>query len=190
MDQPTVPASSSPAPFVMTLELVGDKQGSDPAFVNAVGYESIDMLQQAGYTVRPVYTGQKGGGFLVEVVTTVTQLATAAWDHRAAVEEVVNDLSSLVTIFGVALPVLKKVFHAYEERVGKEESVSRPIKMTLEIDGSPIVIEAAYVKQAEAILALARRFHSAHPVVATHVNGKSSVKMKGRVPARKQRRRR
>jgi hypothetical protein len=63
------------------------------ALVNAVGRDTVAVLQQEGDTVRPVYTGQKAG-FLVDVVTTTTQLATIAWDNRAVAEEIIADLSA------------------------------------------------------------------------------------------------
>src|SRR5579884_951034 len=93
----------APEELVMTLELVADEDEGDPALVNAVGRDTVAALQQEGDTVRPVYTGQKGG-FLVEVVTMVTQLATIAWDNRAVAGEVIADLSGLVTIFAAVLP--------------------------------------------------------------------------------------
>ena len=126
--------------LVMTLELVTDESEGDPALVNAVGRDTVAALQQKGETVRPVYTGQKGG-FLVEVVTMVTQLAAAGWDHRAVAEEVIADLSGLVTIFAAVLPKLKQMLHAHEQRVGKEESTSNPMKIVLEIDGVPLNIK-------------------------------------------------
>lgn len=104
----TAHTPGAPEELVMTFELVADESESDPALVNAVGHDTVAALQQEGYTVRPVYTGQKGG-FLVEVVTTVTQLATIAWDHRAVAEEVIADLSGLVTIFSAVLPKLKQM---------------------------------------------------------------------------------
>ena len=178
----------APEELVMTLELVADEGEGDPALVNAVGRDTVAALQQEGETVRPVYTGQKGG-LLVEVVTTVTQLAATGWDHRAVAEEVIADLSGLVTIFGVVLPKLKQMLHAHEQRVGKEESTSNPVKIVLEIDGVPFSIEPSDVMQDDAAPKLALQFRSAHPLVAPQVTTKSKVKVQGRVPTRKRRHR-
>jgi hypothetical protein len=187
--QTTADTAHTPEEVVMTLELVAAEQEGDPALVNAVGRATAAALQQQGYTLRPVSTGQKGG-FLVEVVTTVTQFAALAWDHRAVAEEVIADLSGLVTIFGTIVPALKQVFHAYEQQVGKQESTNDPITIALEIDGAQLLITAPDVEQAEAALRLAQRFRTAHPTVARQVTTKSKVKGQGRIPARKRRPRR
>lgn len=185
-----MPDVSNTQEVTIPFELVEEEQANDPALVSAIGRDTIEALQHTGYSVRPVYIGQQGGAFLVEVVTTVTHLATLAWDYRAVAEEVVNDLSSLVTIFSVVVPLLTKMLHSHEQRVGKEESVSNSVKIALEIDGTPFVIEAPDVTQAEAALTLAMQFRDAHPTVAAQVTTKSKVKVQGRVPARKRRRRR
>ena len=185
----TVDTPEAPEELVMTLELVADEGEGDPALVNAVGRDTVAALQQEGDTVRPVYTGQKGG-FLVDVVTTVTQLAITAWDHRAVADEVIKDLSGLVTIFGVVLPKLKQMLHAHEQRVGKEESTSNPMKIVIEIDGVPFSIKPSDVMQDDAASKLTLQFRSAHPLVAPQVTTKSKVKVQGRVPTRKRRRHR
>lgn len=105
-------------------------------------------------------------------------------------EEAIADLSGLVTIFGAVLPALKQMLHAHKERVGKEESTSNPIKITLEIDGAPLKIEAPDVMQAEAALKLALQFRSAHPTVAPQITAKSKIKLQGRVPVPAPKRRR
>ena len=178
----------APEKLVMTLELVADESEGDPALVNAVGRDTVAALQQEGETVRPVSTGQKGG-FLVEVVTMVTQLAMTAWDNRAVAGEVIADLSGLVTIFAAVLPKLKQLLHAHEQRVGKEESMSNPMKIVIEIDGTPLSIKPSDVMQDNAAPRLALQFRSAHPLVAPQVTTKSKVKVQGRVPTHKRRRR-
>ncbi len=177
-----------PEELVMTLELVADEGEGDPALVNAVGRDTVAALQQEGDTVRPVYTGQKGG-FLVDVVMTVTQLATIAWDNRAVAGEVIADLSGLVTIFAAVLPKLKQLLHVHEQRVGKEESTRNPMKIVIEIDGVPFNIEPSDVMQDDAARKLTLQFRSAHPTVASQVTTKSKVKVQGRIPTRKRRRR-
>jgi hypothetical protein len=181
--------SDAPEELVMTLELVADESEGDPALVNAVGRDTVAALQQEGDMVRPVYTGQKEG-FLVEVVTMVTQLAITAWDNRAVAGEVIADLSGLVTIFAAVLPKLKQMLQAHEQRVGKEESTSNPMKIVIEIDGVPLSIGPSDVMQDGAAHTLALQFRSANPIVAPQVTTKSKVKVQGRVPTRKRRRHR
>lgn len=193
MDQTAMAHTAEvPEELVRTLKLVAAEQEGDPALVNALGRDTAAALQQQGYTLHPVHAEQKekGGGFIVEVVTTITQLAAMAWDLRAVAEEVLADLSALITIFGAINPALKQVFHAHERQVGKQESTNTPIIISLEIDGAPLLITAPDLEQAEAALKLALRFRTAHPAVARQVTTKSKVKAQGRVPARKRRRRR
>jgi hypothetical protein len=180
---------TTPEEVVITFELVADEQDLDPAFVNAVGLDTIDALQQEGYTVHPVYTGQKGG-ILVEIVTTTVQLATMAWQNRAGAGEAIADISGLATIFTAVVPTLQKLFYAHEQHASKEESASNPLKITLEIDGASLKVEATDAAQAEAVLKLAQQFRIAHPTVASQVTTKSKVKVQGQVSARKRRRRR
>ena len=103
----------------MTLELIADEQNGDPALAMAVGRDTVESLQRDGYVIQPVYKGQMGGIF-VEMVTTITQMATMAWDNRAIADEAIANMSGLVTIFGAILPALKKMLYAHEQRVGKE----------------------------------------------------------------------
>jgi hypothetical protein len=136
-----------------------------------------------------VYTGQKGG-FLVELVTITQQIAIATWNNHVAIAEGIADLSGLVTIFGGILPMLKRMQQTHEQQVGKEESSARPIKITVGIDEMPLDIEVSDITQADAALKLALKYCSAHPVAATQVTAKSKVKVQGRLPARKRRKRR
>ena len=191
-EQMTTDLAHSPAippEVVISLELVADENESDVALINAVGHDVVTALQSDGYTVRPLYTGQKGG-FLVEIVAVISQMATGAWDNRAVAEEIITDLSGLVTIFGAALPALKKMIHAHKQQVGKEESTARPMKITVELDGVPIVIETSDIASADAALQLALKYRSAHPAAADQVTTKSKVKVQGQIPARKRRPRR
>lgn len=170
----------------MTLELIADEQSGDPALAMAVGRDIVESLQHNGYAVYPVYKGQMGGIF-VEVVTAITQMATMVWNNRAIVDESIADLSGLITVFGAVLPALKKMLHAHEQRVGKEESTSNPIKISFVIDGVPLSIEAPDVTQAEAALKLAQQFRAAHPTVAPKVTTKSKIAVEGRVPVQRRR---
>ncbi len=86
--------------------------------------------------------------------------------------------------------MLKRMLQAHEQQVGKAESTARPIKITAEIDGVPLVVEAAEVAQADAALKLALKYHALYPHKATPVTAKSKTKIQGQVPARKRRPRR
>ncbi len=181
---------STPRQFIITLEIVPeDPQDMDLALISAVGRDIIDALQNNGYTVQPVYTGLRSGDFLVQVITTMTSAAMSAWTHKDVVEEVMNDLSALVTIFGSGvIPVAIHVMHTLEKRVSKDidNAPSQPIKITVEIEGKPIIVEAHDLAQAEAALNLAQRFHNNYPTIAAKVTSQSKTKIKASVPKKKQ----
>jgi hypothetical protein len=177
---------------IVTLELVAEEGEYDPALINVLGYETVAVLQQEGYTARPAaYTGRKGvEGFLVEFVITVQQVANVLWAQHVAIAEGIADLSGLVTIFGYILPMLQRMRQTFERQVGEKESQAHPIKITVEIDGAPLVIEASDIAQADAALKLALKYHSAYPATSSQVTTKSKTKVQGGVPARKRRPRR
>jgi len=170
--------------LMVTLELVAseDESEGDPALVLAVGRDTVIALQQEGYIVHPVYTGQKGG-FLVEIVTQVMQFI---WNYH---EEIIADLSGLVTIFGTIIPTIQKMLQAHEQNVGKE-GVTKPIKIKIEIDGASIMIEAPDIMQAESALKLAYQYQSVHPNTALQATTNSNIKVQGQIPGRKRRKRR
>jgi hypothetical protein len=189
---PNTPPLSEPSQEqVILFELVPESNDeNDPALINTLGNQTTTQLQQEGYTVSPpMYSGQKGG-FLVELVTAIQQIAVITWDNHAIIAEGIADLSGLVTIFGGLLPVLKRMIQAHQQQVGKAESVARPIKITAEIDGVPLIIEAGEVAQADAVIKLALKYHAFYPHKAAQATAKSKTKIQGQVPARKRRPRR
>jgi len=177
--------------MVVILEITSeDPQDGDMALVDAVRRDTIDALQNDGYRVQIPYTGERGGVTPIEVVTILTNAATYVWAHKDVIEETMNDMSALITIFGGVIPVIKHVFKANEQRAIKDHIPSQPIKIATIIDGTSISVEASDLEQAEAALTLARRFRAQQPAVATKVTTKSNVKVKGNVPKRQTRRRR
>ena len=177
--------------LAITLELVSGEGGDDPALINAIGYETLMTLQEGGYKTRPAaYSEEKGAGFLIELVTTAQQITTALWNNHAIIAEGIADLSGLVTIFTVIIPILKQVRQAHKKQMGKEGSTAHPIKVTVEIDGASVGIEASDLVHADAALQLALKYCAAHPAAATQATTKSKAKVRGQIPARKRRPRR
>jgi hypothetical protein len=176
--------------LVIAFELVVEEGEHDPALLQALGDETASALQKEGYlALPPAYTGQKGiESFFVEFAVAVQQLATALWNNHAAISEGVADLSGLVTIFTAIMPILKRIQQAHRERMGDEESAARPIRLTVEIDGASVGIEASDLAQADAALQIALKYRAAHPAV--RATTKSKVKVRGQVHARKRRPRR
>lgn len=186
MNRPSQPSSSQQ--LIITLDIEPeDLRDSDPAWIDAIRRDTEDALQHEGYTIQYPYTGTRGAP-TVELITTVTQAATYAWDHRAVAEEIINNLGALVTIFGGVIPPIKHLFQSHRQRASKEALPQSPIKITIDIDGSPISVEAPDVEQAEAALQLAQRYHNSYP--NKKVTSKSKIAVKASVPARKSRPRR
>jgi hypothetical protein len=141
-----------------------DERESDPVVIGEVGRNIVSGLRQEGYAVEPVYSGQKGALELLFTVWAVLQSgAVEAWTH-------VDAIAALCAIFETTKPLLLRVFKAQEKH---------PIKISVEIDGAPVSVEAADLEEAEAALKLAKRFHAAHP--AMKVTAQSQVKAKVRV---------
>lgn len=174
--------------MTITFELLTAEGEHDPALLQALGQATTAALQPAGYTVQPATcTGERGlASFFVKFVT----IAQHIWANHAAISEGIADLSSLVTIFATVLPILQKTRQVHEKQVGQNESTERPIKLIVTIDGGSLEIEAADLGQAEAVLQLARKYHTAHPEKAAQVTPRSRVEVRARVPARKRRPRR
>lgn len=170
--------------FAITLEVVSeDSHFADPALVDAVGRDTTDALHNHGYSIEPVYTSQRGG-FLVDVLI---PFLTIAWTNK---DIILADGSALVTIITPVVMLIQHLREAHEKRVGKEAFQQAPIKITVEIDGSPIAIEAPDLETAEDALKLARHFQTQHPVIAAKVTSQSLVKVTGSVPKRPPRKRR
>lgn len=186
------PVPETQKEFLLVLELISEEQVSDPALLTTLGRETIAILQQETYVVRPpAYTGQKGiESFLVEFVAIARHIATFVGNNHTVIAEDIADISGLVTIFDGIVRVLKCLLRVHEKQVGKADSVARPIKVTVEIDGAPLIIEVSDLADVEPVLKLALQYRSAHPAKATQVSMGSKVKVQGQVPARKKRRRR
>ena len=166
--------------FRISLEVVpDDPQDADPALVDAVGRDVFDALRNDGYTIKPVYTGARGG-FLIDVFTT-------AWAQK---DIILADGSALITIFTPVVLIAKKLHEAHDRRKGKDVAQQSPIKIAVEVDGASISIEAPDLEAAEGAMKLAQRFQTQHPAIASQVTSQSSAKLKASVSKRPPRKRR
>jgi hypothetical protein len=176
--------SESSGNLTLTLEVDSqDLQNADPALVHAIGRDIVDVLRNDGYTIKPVYTGQRGG-FLVDIVI---PFFTTTWAQK---EVILADVGALVTIFTPVVLVAKHLQEAHKQNIGKDAAQQSPIRIIAEIDGAPIAIEAPDLETAEAAMKLAQRFQTEHPAVASKVTGQSKTKLKGDVIKKPQYRRR
>ena len=179
--------SGNPQSLVLELEFVPeDEHDADPIAVGEISRDVLAALEKNGYTVQPVYTGQRGGP-LFEVILFLTTMATDAWAQK---DIILADTSALVTIFGAVIPIAKHLLKAHEKRASRDNTEKSPIKITAEIDGVLISIEAPDMESADAAMKLAKRFQTNHPVVAAKVLPQSKVRVTGHVPKNQPRRRR
>jgi Zn-dependent M16 (insulinase) family peptidase len=194
MEEPTTVSLSTDADeLAIILELISESKESSPALIHETGRSLVASLQREGYELRPVYTGTRGGLFVVEVIKTVTpaltQVATYIQANHATIEEVLSNTSSLVTIIGGAIAVIKHVFSTHQSQVGPTEAREHPLKVSITIDGASIEVEGQDVTQVDAVLALAHKYATAHPQVAQQVSTKSKTKVQARVSGKPRRRR-
>jgi len=168
----------------ITLEVVPeDPQQADPALVDAIGRDTIDALRNKGYTIEPVYTGQRGGVLVAVLIPFLIDI----WTSK---DIILADGSALVTIMTPIVIIIQHLREAHEKRVGNEAFQKTPIKITVEINGNPISVETPDLQTAEGAMILARRFLAQHPGAAVQMTSQSQVKITGSVPKRLPRKRR
>jgi hypothetical protein len=159
-----------------------------------MGRSLVASLQHEGYDLRPVYTGTRGGLFVVEVIKTITpaltQVATFIQANYAIIEEALSDTSSLVTIMTGAIELIKYVFSAHKSQIGPTEASEYPLKVTITIDEASIEVEGQDAAKVDAALALTLKYMSAHPQAARQVTAKSKTNVHALVPCKPRRRRR
>jgi len=186
-DPASFPATAEPMSIL--LELVPESDETSPALVNETGRAVVETLQHDGYDLHPVYTGTRGGPFMVEVVNAITQVASYMRANHTTIEEAINDTSALVTIMSGVVPLIKRVFQAHETQVGTDEARDRPIKVSVVIDGASIEVEAQNAVQVDAALAVARKFVAQNPQTARQVSAKSKTMVQGHLPSKPRHRR-
>ena len=172
-------------PFTFTLEVLPeDANDADPALISALGRDVADIFRAQGETVKPVYTGERGGEFLVEVTT----LLTTAWANK---EIILSDMSALVSILTPLVLATRSLRHAYEQRVGKPLAQQPPLAITIEVHGITMKVEATDQQDAVAIATeLSQHFQAQHPEVSAQPIASATPKIRASVPKRPTRKRR
>jgi hypothetical protein len=133
--------------MLVQLEVVSDdEQPADIADVDEVGRGLFDQLRQSGYTIKPTSTGRKGGELLFDI---------------------------LLTILGSIPPVLECLLIARDRLAEREGGKRSPLKITLEVNDKPVVIEAS---DPEDVATLIKRLQ-----ITQH----DAVKIKVRVPRKR-----
>src|SRR5215469_13255130 len=96
----------NPQPITIELEFVPeDERDADPAAVGEVGRSVIEALTQDGYTVQPVYTGERGGFLLaIPLVLLLAGQAIAA------------NKDLLIELLKTVQPVIAYVFRGRDKK--------------------------------------------------------------------------
>jgi len=160
MNDPQVSPSTQDA--LVQLEVVSeeDEQQTDIADVNEVGRSLFEQLATSGYTVKPSPTGRKGGGPLFDILL---QIPPFLHDNKDWL------LASIP-------PLLQCLLIARDNRANQEKEKRSPLKITLEINAKPMIIETTDLKDA---IKLAEQLQENHP---------NKVKIQVSVPKKKRRR--
>ena len=83
--------------LTILLEIVpADASNPDPAALGDVARDTVDSLRQAGYDVKPAYTGTRGGN----VFEIIRELAQHVQDNKEL----------LTALFGTAVPIVQYLF--------------------------------------------------------------------------------
>lgn len=177
--------------ITIRLEIAPEnEQDADPPMVIEVARNTVDALREAGYTVNPVPTGQRGGiQFLFDVITFLENIPGDIWSHR----DILDTLSALCTIFSVASPIVMHLLKSQGKHTTKQatkvNSQDHSIKVTMKIDGAEILIESSDLETEERIVMLGKRFLENYPALAPKITPQSKVQIKRTVPKRQPRRR-
>jgi hypothetical protein len=174
----------------VTLELLSEENDiADLALVAAIGRATAELLQEDGYAVRPIATGQRSGEFLIHILIFLESIPANMWSHKALIERLMNDAGALVTVCASVVPIISRIFQAHGQQEKKRHILHQPIKMTVEIDGHIMSFEAHDIEGAEVAFKLAERFYESYPDVAKKVTSHSKVKVKGQLPPKPQHKR-
>ncbi len=168
------------------LEVVAeDEQNADIVAIGEASRAIMSEVKQDGYAIEPQYTGQRGG---LDLIFEVLPYLHTVWADVYAQRDTIGVIANLSTVFAAVSPIALAVFKAREKNATVSPVSEQPVKLTIMIDGAPITIEAANLKDAESALELAKRFHAAHPTVKP--TPQSQVKIQAKVPKKQQRRHR
>ncbi len=89
---------------------------------------------------------------------------------------IVYGLLIILTVATLAVGVLQILPRLSALRKAKSSQLLYPIKITLELDGTPITIETPDLERAEEIMKLAQRLHANHSSIAVEKTPQRAIK--------------
>ncbi len=85
------------------FEVVADEQDpADPATLGELSRYVAQELRKMGYTVEPLYTGERGG----ELLEIIKYIAVAVVDHREVIMEIIKDAGIIIGVIGAGQKVI------------------------------------------------------------------------------------
>ena len=168
------------------LEIVAeDEHDVDPVAIGEASRAIMNEVKQDGHSIEPQYTGQRGG---LDLIFEVLPYMRTLWADVYTQRDTISVIANLSTVFAAISPIAMSIFKAREKQGTTAPTPLQPIKLTIMIDGAPITVAAADLKDAESALELAKRFHTAHSTVKPTLQ--SQVKIQAKVPKKQRRGRR
>jgi hypothetical protein len=147
--------------MLIQLEVVSDEeQPAEIADVDEVRRGLVDQLTQGGHTIKPTSTGVRSGGLLYDILLPIPQILHNNKDW----------------LLPAIAPVLQCLVIACNSRAQQEKAKRSPLKITVEVSGKPVVIEAKDPKDVVKLLE------------QLQIVQNDKVKIKVRVPKKKRHR--
>lgn len=157
---------------IIQLEVVSEeKHQGDIVDIDEVGRSLFDHLRNSGYTATAAHTGKKGGEPLFDVLLQGSQFL-----H--------DNKDVLLALFESVTLILQCLFIARDRRAEIEKTRRAPLIFTLQVDGRPLTIETADVKDA---VKLIEQFQKLYPDEAKKLATQHTIKIEARVPKKRRR---
>ena len=164
--------------------LPADLDDADPALISTLGRDMTAFFREQGDTVEPVYTGKRGGEFLVQIGT----FLTTTWVHK---ELILSDLSALMSTLTPLVLAVRHLQHIYEQRLGKDHAQQNPLVITIEVNGVAVKVEAANSQDVQTLAAeLIRQLQMQPATGDTLAQSHTHMKIRAHAPKRPVRKRR
>lgn len=159
--------------FPVQIQLIPENSEVDPADILEVSRNLTTSLQKAGYTVKPIYTGQKGGNLLLEAFAALTPILQSGLTNKEL----------LLAMFKSCAPI---VTHLVKQLEGKEKDTPKPepIKLRVEVPQvGTMEFQARDMEEAAGLAKLADQFVEKHSQTLLHLNSQTPIKITGTLPA-------
>jgi hypothetical protein len=158
--------------LIIRLEVIPeDEENVNIADIDDVGRSIFDQLTTHGFTVVPVPAGKKGGEPVFDILVQASHILVANKDWFLAMLDALP-------------PILQCLIITRDKRAAKEKTKRSPLKISLQVDGKPVVIETEKLADAEELL---KQLQVIHPGNTSQSSPKTDIKIQVSVPKKKRR---